>query len=169
MQQLKDKPIILILCDFYLPGVLAGGPIRSIANLVDRLGEEFQFKIITRDRDFGNKKAYPDILVDTWVHVGSAEVMYLSPSSLSIMRIKKLLSSTKYHVLYLNSFFSPLFSCQQFLLKRLGLVPNKPYLINPHGEFSAGALKIKRLKKKIYLKVANFFWVVQPGNLASNE
>ena len=43
------KPKILILTDWYLPGTNAGGPVRSIANMIAHLKNEFLFKIITRD------------------------------------------------------------------------------------------------------------------------
>ena len=39
------KKKILCLTDHYLPGYKAGGPIRSIANLVEHLGDEFEIYI----------------------------------------------------------------------------------------------------------------------------
>ena len=42
---------ILAFVDHFLPGFKAGGPVRTLANIVDRLGDEFEFKIVTRDRD----------------------------------------------------------------------------------------------------------------------
>lgn len=35
---------ILTLADYYLPGYKAGGPIRTLANMVDMLGDEFKFR-----------------------------------------------------------------------------------------------------------------------------
>ena len=49
------KTTILSSVGYYLPGYKAGGPIRTLANMVDRLGDEFQFKIVTLDRDFGDR------------------------------------------------------------------------------------------------------------------
>ena len=34
---------ILIFADYYLPGFKAGGPIKTLSNLVDQLGDEFHF------------------------------------------------------------------------------------------------------------------------------
>src|SRR4051812_11201747 len=48
------KPCILTFSRFYLPGFRAGGPIRSISRLVECLGDEFQFRIVTADRDAGS-------------------------------------------------------------------------------------------------------------------
>ena len=73
------KPRVLILADYFLPGFRAGGPIRSLANLVEQLGDEFHFRIITRDRDFGERQAYSDTAANQWQPVGKAQVNYLSP------------------------------------------------------------------------------------------
>ena len=39
----KLKKTILCFVDHYLPGYKAGGPIQSIVNLVENLGDEFEF------------------------------------------------------------------------------------------------------------------------------
>ena len=38
---------ILIIMGRYLPGYKDAGPVRSIKNLEDRLGEEYDFRILT--------------------------------------------------------------------------------------------------------------------------
>ena len=69
---------ILIVVGRYLPGFRAGGPIRSIANTVDWLGDEFEFQIVTADRDIGDKCPYPGIRRDDWQMVGKGQVRYVS-------------------------------------------------------------------------------------------
>ena len=59
--ELGGQPIILVFCDYYLPGYKAGGPVRSISQLVGALGKEFSFKVVTRDRDLGDDDSYPGI------------------------------------------------------------------------------------------------------------
>jgi len=54
----KKKKIVLIFVGAYTPGYKAGGPIQSIQNLVECLNNDFEFKIITSDRDIGDSKAY---------------------------------------------------------------------------------------------------------------
>jgi len=54
-----DKPRILVVTGHYLPGFKAGGPLRSVANLVNCLRDEFEFLILTSDRDLGDTEAYP--------------------------------------------------------------------------------------------------------------
>jgi len=113
---------ILTLADFYLPGYKAGGALRTIANMVDHLGNEFQFKIVALDRDFDDTRPYPGIRLDCWNRAGKADVFYMSPKRRSLSDFKKLFYSTGYDVIYLNSFFSPHFTIKPLLLRRLRLI-----------------------------------------------
>jgi len=40
---------ILGLVEYYLPGYKSGGPVRTIANMVNQLSDHFEFWIVTRD------------------------------------------------------------------------------------------------------------------------
>ena len=153
----NKKYSILVLADYYLPGYKAGGPIRTLANMVDRLGEEFEFKIVTADRDLKDDSPYQGIAVDHWNRVGKADVFYMSPKMQSLKGFKKILCSTECDAVYLNSFFSPYFTIKPLLLRRLSLIPEKSLIIAPRGEFSPGALGLKSLKKRVYLLAAKTF------------
>jgi len=144
-------PTILTFVAWYLPGFKAGGPLQSIANLVDRLGDEFTFRIVTGDRDMGDTKPYPDIRPGTWQQVGKAQVCYLSPELQRLRPIARLLQDTPHDVLYLNSFFTPRFTTLPLLARRLGLAPRCPTVIAPRGEFSEGALALKTRKKRVFM------------------
>lgn len=150
---------ILAFVDYYIPGVKGGGPIRSIANLVEVLGDEFHFQIATSDSDLKAKAPYPDIMRDCWVPVGKAQVIYLSSKGRSFFGLWRLLRESKYDILYLNSFFSRRFSMVPVVLHWLGLTRRVPLLLAPRGEFSSGALKISHLRKKIYIGIAIFFGI----------
>ncbi len=67
---------ILTCIGYYLPGSKGGGPIRTLANMVDRIGDEFEFKIIIAYRDFDDTKPYLGIRVDGWNRVSKADVFY---------------------------------------------------------------------------------------------
>ena len=96
------KPIILTFAHYYLPGNLAGGPIRSIANIVELLSDEFDFYIITSDRDYGAKDPYKEVKINEWNTVGLAKVFYASKTSLGLMKLTKLIRSTPHNLIYLN-------------------------------------------------------------------
>lgn len=150
----SSKPIILVLLAHYLPGYKYGGPIRTIANLVDHLGDEFEFKIITSDRDMMDTDPFRDVHIDEWNIVGNAAVFYASPDQLSFRKLARLISETPHDILYINSFFSPRFSIFPLFARKLGLIPKKPVVLAPRGEFSSGAISIKALKKRTFLMVA---------------
>lgn len=141
--------IILTIADYYRPGYKGGGPIRTLESLVDHLGDTFDFRIMTRDRDLGDDTPYPGIGRDSWQPVGQAQVRYVSPGGLRPDRLAHLLRETPHDLLYLNSFFSTV-SVSLMTLRRLGRIPRQPLIVAPRGEFFAGALALKSTKKRAY-------------------
>jgi glycosyltransferase involved in cell wall biosynthesis len=151
---MNPKKQILTFTAFYLPGYMGGGPIRTIASMVDILGDEFDFRIVALDRDLGSDEPYPGIKVSEWQQVGKAQVMYVSPGTLTFTFLRHLVNSTPHDLLYLNSFFSTRDAIMPLLLRRFGLINRTATIVAPRGEFSKGALNLKYYKKKIYLLVA---------------
>jgi glycosyltransferase involved in cell wall biosynthesis len=151
----QSGPVILTLLPWYLPGCKAGGPIRSVDNLVTVLGKEFHFRIATADRDLGDAAPYSDIDSGRWTRVGEADVMYLPPGWRGHLKMIELLRTVDTStVLYLNGFFSRRFSMLAIFMGRLGLFKCGRILIAPRGEFSPGALGLKRVRKRIYIALA---------------
>lgn len=144
------RPVVTILVGHYLPGSKGGGPIRSVANLVQALGDEFDFRILARDRDLGDEHAYVGIPTDTWVPVGKAQVRYLSPATYTRSGVTEALLASDPDLVYCQSYFSPLVSILPRILKRRGRL-RAPLLVAPRGEFSAGALALKGRKKRLFL------------------
>ncbi|MFC4726497.1 hypothetical protein AB6B38_03225 [Glycocaulis abyssi] len=146
------RPTVLTFVRHYLPGYKAGGPIRSIANLVEALGDEFDFRIVTSDRDSIDTKPYPGLPApSTWIPRGKAHVLYLPPSKRDFLSIAQILRTTPHNALYLNSFFDPVFTTLPLLARRLRVAPEKRCILAPRGEFSAGALKLKAKKKAAFM------------------
>ncbi len=150
----RVRPVILVLGDYYLPGYKGGGTIRSLANLMDRLGGEFDFRLITRDRDLGAPSPFPGIRIDAWQKVGGGEVFYASPENLRPLNLLRIMRSVPFGKLYLNSFFSPRLSIAAVLFRALGLIPAVPLVLAPRGEFAPGALALKPGKKRLFLRAA---------------
>ena len=154
---MNDTPCILILTHYYIPGFKAGGPIRSIANMVDHLGLEFDFRIVTSDRDIGESKAYPGVEPNVWTQESNAKVLYVRPAMKGLLTIWRILNETDYSILYINGVFPRRFSIFPLLFHRVGLVPRVPVIIAPRGEFSPGALMIKPKRKLAFLSFIRFF------------
>lgn len=145
-----SRDTVLCLVRYYLPGYKAGGPLRTLANMADHLGDELDFKMITADRDHADERPYASMRIDDWNTVGNVQVFYASQRNRSLKNLARLISATHHDVLYLNSFFDPVFTLRPLLARRLGLVPARPTVIAPRGEFSDGALAFKALKKQSY-------------------
>lgn len=145
-------PSVLVISDLFLPGYRGGGPIRTLANLIDHCRSYFHFRVVTRDRDHLATHPYPGVKVNEWQELYGCEVMYLSPRRCLLNSLRKLIRSAPHDIIYLNSFFSTL-SIKVLLLWRVGLIPQKPLILAPRGEFSPGALTTRRSK---YLKKIAF-------------
>jgi glycosyltransferase involved in cell wall biosynthesis len=154
----NDRPqSIIVLVQYYLPGFKAGGPIRSIANLIDVLGQELKFSIVTSDRDIKDRLPYPGISTDRWMRVGNVDVMYISPGWHGLRRLISLLLSTPpTDVIYINSFFSRRFSMLPIFLRRMGFIKSHKVVVAPRGEFSEAALKLKSGRKRLYLALTRW-------------
>jgi len=141
---------ILIITDHYYPGFKAGGPIRSLTSMTDSLGDEFVFFVLTPDRDFNSRAPYPNIVTGAWQTVGKAQVMYITPTEKCLWRWRRLLTRLECDVIYLNSCFSKM-TIKTLVLRSLKMIPSRPAILAPRGEFAPGALALKKTKKAIYL------------------
>jgi glycosyltransferase involved in cell wall biosynthesis len=148
---------VLVLLRGYVPGYKAGGPIRSIQNLTATLGGEFHFRIVTQDRDLGDKLPFAGIVPNKWVRVGEADVMYLKPGLRGLLGMWALLRSVDRNtVLYLNSFFNRRFSMLAVPMRWLNLCRPRCLVLAPRGEFSLGALKLKPIRKRLYISISRW-------------
>lgn len=153
------RPRVLVMTDYYLPGFKAGGPIRTLSNIIEHLGDEFSFIVLTRDRDLGAKNPYPEIGKGR-LCLGEAEVLYMAPGDLTFSDIGLKIRESAPDLIYLNSFFSPYFSIIPMVLNRLGFIPQIPTIISPRGEFALSALKLKSFKKRCYVFFAKLLGFV---------
>lgn len=145
---------ILTFMDYYLPGHKSGGPVRSVANLVDRLSGRFHFQVVTRDRDWGDDHGYAGVSPGTWMRDRGLDVLYLEPRQLRPGALLAVLRDTPTDVLYLNSVFSRPFGMLPLAARRMGRIGSVPVVLAPRGELSAGALGLKTRRKRAYLAAA---------------
>lgn len=143
------KPVVLVAIDWYLPAFRAGGPIRSIANLVANLGDRIDFRIVCGDRDLGAPNPLPG-LTSEWTPVGQAKVRYLPPGEWTAATWRQLLEDLSPDRLYLNSLYSGPFSRLPWRVARELKVPTT---LAPRGMLGAGALSIKPWRKRLWLAV----------------
>lgn len=152
---MSAKKTILILCDWFLPGYLAGGPIQSIATLTQQLGNDLNFKIITTDRDLNSNIVYDGIKTNEWTEFEGRHVFYISPENMNPDFVLKLIQSTKHDVIYLNSLYSKLFTIFPLRWKKQHKI-KAHIVLAPRGMLRDKALAVKPIKKQLFLFYAKF-------------
>ncbi|MGI0153064.1 glycosyltransferase [Pseudidiomarina sp. WS423] len=149
---------ILAVVDYFIPGFKAGGPIKTLVNLIEHLeSRSFHFKVITRDRDLGDMTPYEEVSKDHWNYFKNYTIYYSSSGAISFLRFISVLFAVNSTIFYLNSFFSFKFSILPLFV---GLLRRRSVIIAPRGEFSLEALKFSRIKKACYL------WLFKRLNLS---
>ncbi|MBX7054861.1 MAG: glycosyltransferase [Pyrinomonadaceae bacterium] len=145
---------ILVFCDYYRPSLKAGGGMWTIANLVDRLCDRYEFHIVTRNYDSpGDTRPYTSVRTGEWNDLGNAKVFYAAADDLTAANCARLAVSVDPHVVFLNSVFST--PVVKFLIaRRRRMIPNIGVVLAPCGELSSGALQSKSLKKRTFLAIA---------------
>lgn len=145
-EQATSRPVVLVAIDWYLPAFRAGGPIRSVANLIAALGDEIDFRIVCGNRDLGTEE--PLGVPHGWTAVGKAQVRYLSPEQWTAEVWRRLVVEVQPDRLYLNSLYSGPFSRLPWKVARNMGVPTT---LAPRGMLGPGALSIKPWRKRLWL------------------
>ena len=143
------KKCIVIFIGGYLPAKKFGGPVTSISNLVQNLGDEYDFRIITHDHEFMEKRRL-DGIKKGWNCVGKAKVLYISETNYKYNYFYYLLNKIKPDVIYLSSVFYYSMNLPAILAaKKLGI----KIVLAPRGELCENAMNLSKIKKKIYINI----------------
>jgi len=161
---------VLAFTGAFLPGYKAGGPIKSMVQMLDNLPESVKVTLVTADRDLGDSIPYPG-LSGRVVHRAPHEVYYLNwREPRQWMALLRWARRNPVDLIYVDSLWSPLFTVLPVVAHRLGLLPSPKVLLAPRGELSPGALGIKSRKKQTFLRGwAPLLRRIDPMWLASTE
>lgn len=156
MNQTIKKQRVLLFTDWFLPGFKGGGPIQTIAGMIDNLSDDIDFYVVTRDRDLGSTLPYPNIESEVWNKFGGAKIYYWPPTLRAKLKILNSLKNINYDIIYLNGVFSFASSVFPLFCIWIGMVKRAQMVIAPRGELSEAALGLKPLKKRMYLAAAKY-------------
>lgn len=152
---MQSQKSIAILVDWFLPGYKAGGPIRSCANIIAHLKNDFNFSVVTADCDANEITPYQGIKSNTWnIRPEGTNVFYFSKAFSKYKNLKELLLNGGFQVWYMNSLFSVFYTLFPLIIARFNNI-NAKLIVAPRGMLGDGALQIKPFKKKIFLLVSN--------------
>lgn len=149
---LKEKKKIIITIDWFLPGTNSGGPVSSVANLLQHI-HEFEFYIITRNTDYCSTEVYSEITSNAWnTLMPNVQVYYFSKDRLTKKNLKRVMQEVEASSIYINGIYSKFFSFYPVkIAEKLGLKT----VVAARGMLSPHAVAVKPIKKKAFLKLAN--------------
>lgn len=144
---------VLVFISHYLPGFKSGGPVKTLKNMVDNL--DYDFYIVTLNHDIDGE-VY-SIENKVWLSIFGSKIYYVNQADVNKSLFKKIINDVEPDFIYLNSFFDSIFSSKFIWINHHAkLFDKNKVVVAPRGEFGVNALKIKKIKKSIYLKLINF-------------
>ncbi len=152
---MKSKTEILIYAHYFLPAKNAGGPPKSLANLIKAMKGQVNFKIMCCDHEFKKpNERFNNVSLGEWTEFDECKVIYLRNSIFSTLKLIFQCFDKVSSIIYFNSFFDIKYTIIPIFFS--GFFSKKKIVLAPRGEFSPSALIIKQRKKKFYL---NIFYV----------
>lgn len=162
------KPVLLIFSQWFLPAKKAGGPIRSIANLVNLLGGVFEIVILAGDRDLGDSAPLCGIKINEWIQRPDYRIIYLSPENVNRTFIKNTILEVKPDVVYLNSMYAYRFSLLPLMILNKMQFKGRVVLA-PRGMLKVSAIAFKPWKKKLFLFFAKHSSLLRKVNFHATD
>jgi glycosyltransferase involved in cell wall biosynthesis len=143
-----NRPKVLVFIDWYAPGFRAGGPVRSLVNMVDHLRDRIDFHIVTGDTDYTCDAPYPEVPSDRWtVLPGGEKVWYASAKGINRSAWRRLLREQAWSAVYINGVYSYWFSIMPlFIGTRLRRI------VAVRGMLADGAMRQGRIKKAYFIR-----------------
>ena len=150
------RPNVLVTAPFFPPAFLAGGPVRSLAGLVDQLHDEFVFYVLAVDHDLKLTSTLRGVVSGRWTEQRNAFVRFEPDRQFTLTNYRRWITETKPSVIYINSFFSPRFSVLPLVAALLVKGARPAVILAPRGSLSPQSLSLKSAKKRMYLAAFRF-------------
>ena len=138
---------ILIFTDWFAPAYKAGGPVRSVVNMVKLLKKDHEVFVFTKDRDLNDTKPFRNIDEDEWMNTDGFKIYYYSPGKMTLSKVKSVIDDIQPDRIYLNSMFS------NMILPMWVAAGKGNVILCTRGMLRQSALSVKWLKKFIYLNL----------------
>lgn len=153
------KASVLVFAPSFPPALKAGGPARSISNLVSEVSDRYDVNVITPDRDLGAKEPFPSLPGGITDHNG-ASVTYVNFGRLKeLFQVFRGATNRDWDLVLLNSFWHPRLSFLPVVLRRLGLLVTDQLVLMPRGELDSAALGVKARKKRVAVNIYRWLYL----------
>ncbi|WP_282039384.1 glycosyltransferase family 4 protein [Saccharicrinis aurantiacus] len=149
---MTTKKKILIFIDWFLPGYKAGGPVRSMANMVEYLKDEYDFYIVTRNTDYTETTPYADVKSNCWeLFSDSVKVYYADAKHQNKTTYRHLVREINPDSIYINGIYSLKFSITPLLVAHK--LNAKKVIVASRGMLAQSAIAVKGGKKRLFLRL----------------
>ena len=154
--------ILLITIDWFDPAYRAGGPTRSVMNLINLISDSYEIYVLTGNQDYGTDEELRGIDCDQWVkHKSGVYVQYLSHRRRKIKIVEEMIKSVNPDIVYLNSQYSTVFTLYPIVCKRFFDLSKAMYILAPRGMLQDGAMGHRRRLKNIYNWIMRSFLLTE--------
>lgn len=144
-----SKPRVLVFIDWYAPFFKAGGPVRSMVNLVEHLHGSVDFYIVTGDRDYTATEPQADLQTDQWVdHGPGVKVWYASQQARSLSAWRRILGEGHWDTVYINGLYSRWSTIIPLWLLRSS---KQRRIVAVRGMLAPGPMRQSAIKKRAFL------------------
>ena len=143
--------IVLISIPWFLPAFKAGGPIQSIANLVNNFTQDIEYRVFCSSNALNNEPLHA-ITTDQWMPFNAhTKVWYTSGKN-----TRKIMAEQIKQIKPDAIFIIGLFSWNYNIVPLLFCKANKK-ILSVRGMLHPGALTQKKWKKRLFLQVLKLF------------
>ena len=136
---------VFIVIPWFSPAFRAGGPIRSIENLIVNYNEDIQYKIFCSNRDVDGT-LLADIQSDSWIDINNYTKIWYHSKGLPYNNINKCIHEEQPDKLFIVGCFSFHYNIMPLLFCK-----GVSRILSTRGMLHPGALSQKKIKKNILL------------------
>ncbi len=137
---------ILISIPWFTPAYKAGGPIRSVANLVKKLNQSFNINIFTSNLDLLDTQPLVNIKSNQWLPFSNKTQVWYQHAKNKYLQSIRFFKKESADILFINGIYSP-----HFTLIPIIFSPIKRKIVSVRGMLHPQALDQKKWKKSFYL------------------
>lgn len=115
----KPTRKVLILTTHFAPAYKAGGIVRSLENLILNFQDEFDFSVVTGNKNLDKRELLSTVIHDEWVSfTGNIKILYLSPRNQNAGNLWGIFQKIQPEVIYINGLFSIPFTLIAFVVAK---------------------------------------------------
>ncbi|MFN6934347.1 MAG: glycosyltransferase family 4 protein [Tsuneonella sp.] len=133
---------VLVLLGCFGRGIEATGPNQTLTGMARSTEGDFDFRVIA--------EAVPGDRIGAWQTVSGLPQLPIQNGLAGISQLRDAIRETPHDILISNGFFDRTMTIPMLAMRRAGLIPRRPTLLAPHGEFSPGAAELRAGRKRAW-------------------